>query len=93
AAGIETWRYENVGAKTKKLSDNVQTELIGATGAKNRGVKTTTTLYVLKHTVASAVLVECGFISNSGEAKQLFTEKYQDKLASAIVNGVYKALS
>lgn len=93
ATGIETWRYEKVGAKTKKLADNVQTELIGVTGAKNRGVKTTTTLYVLKHTVASAVLVECGFISNSVEAKQLFTEKYQNKLASAIVNGVYKALS
>lgn len=93
AAGIETWRYENVGAKTKKLADNVQTELIGVTGAKNRGVKTTTTLYVLKHTVASAVLVECGFISNREEARQLFTEKYQSKIAQAIANGVYKALS
>ena len=93
ATGIETWRYENVGSKTKKLAENVQTELIGVTGAKNRGVKTTTTLYVLKHMVASAVLLECGFISNNLEAKQLFTEKYQNKLASAIVNGVYKALS
>lgn len=93
ATGIETWRYEKVGAKTKKLADNVQTELIGVTGARNRGVKTTTTLYVLKHTVASAVLVECGFISNSMESKKLFTENYQNKLASAIVNGVYKALS
>lgn len=93
ATGIETWRYENVGAKTKKLADNVQTELIGVTGAKNRGVKSTTTLYVLKHTVASAVLVECGFISNNAEAKQLFTEKYQAKIAQAIANGVYKALS
>lgn len=93
ASGIETWRYGSVGSQTKKLADNVQTELIAATGWKDRGVKTSNTLYVLKHTKASAVLVECGFLSNDKEAKKLFTEKYQEKLASAIANGVYKALS
>ena len=93
ASGIETWRYSNVGARTKALAENVQTELIGATGAKNRGVKTTSSLYVLKHTTASAVLVECGFICNSSEAKKLFTAKYQNKIAVAIVNGVYKTLA
>lgn len=93
ATGIETWRYEKVGAKTKSLAQNVQTELIAAVGAKDRGVKTTTSLYVLKHTVASAVLVECGFISNSTESKLLFTDKYQEKLATAIVNGVIKSLA
>ena len=93
ASGIETWRYSNVGSRTKKLADSVQTELIGATGAKNRGVKTTSSLYVLKHTIASAVLVECGFISNDAEAKKLFTAKYQDKIASAIVSGIYKSMA
>lgn len=93
ATGIETWRYENVGAKTKSLAQNVQTELIAAVGAKDRGVKTTTSLYVLKHTTASAVLVECGFISNNAEAKLLFTDKYQEKLAAAVANGVYKSLA
>lgn len=93
ATGIETWRYEKVGAKTKKLADNVQTELISATGAKNRGVKTTTTLYVLKHTVASAVLVECGFLSSQEESKKLFNNSYQEKVAQAIANGVIKALA
>lgn len=93
AAGIETWRYNNVGARTKALAENVQTELIGATGAKNRGVKTISSLYVLKNTTASAVLVECGFISNDAEAKKLFTAKYQDKIAAAIVNGIYKSMA
>lgn len=92
ATGIETWRYEKVGSQTKRLAENIQTELIGVTGAKDRGVKTTTSFYVLKHTVASAALIECGFISNNAEAKQLFTGKYQEKVAAAIANGVYKAL-
>ena len=93
AHGVETWRYENVGAETKALADNVQTELIAATGWRNRGVKTTTTLYVLKHTKAPAVLIECGFISNDGEAKNLFAEKYQNKIAAAIAEGVCKTLA
>lgn len=93
AHGIETWRYENVGTETKSLADNVQTELIAATGWRNRGVKTTTTLYVLKHTKAPAVLIECGFISNNDESKKLFSEKYQNKIASAIADGVYKTLA
>ena len=93
ASGIEIWRYTNVGTRTKKLAENVQTELIGATGAKNRGVKTTSSLYVLKHTTASAVLIEAGFLSNSKDAKLLFSESYQEKLASAIVSGIYKSMA
>ena len=92
ATGIETWRYEKVGATTKSLASNVQTELIAATGARDRGVKTSTTLYVLKHTVAPAVLIECGFLSNNDEAKLLFASKYQDKIAQAIVKGIQKSV-
>lgn len=93
ATGIETWRHRNVGSKTKNLADNVQSELIGALGWKDRGVKTTTSLYVLQKTNASAVLVECGFISNSEESRLLFMERYQNKIADAIVNGVLKSFS
>lgn len=92
AQGIETWRYSNVGTRTKNLANAVQTELIAATGAKNRGVKTTTNFYVLKHTVASAVLVECGFISNDAECEKLFSSTYQNKIASAIAKGIVAAL-
>lgn len=88
AEGVETWRYQNVGATTKALADNIQEELITATGAKPRGVKTTTTLYVLKHTIAPAVLVECGFISNHEESELLFDDDYQNKIANAIVTGI-----
>lgn len=93
AKGIETLRYPNVGTRTKNLADNVQTELIAALGWKNRGVKTRSDLYVLKHTKASACLIECGFISNDEEAKKLFSSTYQNKIANAICAGVHKTLS
>lgn len=92
ASGIETWRYSSVGRMTKNLAENVQTKLISATGWKNRGVKQSSTLYVLKKTIASAVLVECGFISNDAECKKLFSETWQNKIANGIVRGIEKTL-
>ena len=92
ATGIETWRYTNVGKQTKTLAENVQAELIKATGAKDRGVKTSSSFYVLKHTKASAVLVECGFISNDKECAKLFSKNYQNTVANAIAEGVAKAI-
>lgn len=92
ATGVETLRYPKVGTRTKNLAKNVQTELIAALGWKDRGVKERSDLYVLKHTVASAVLVECGFLSNDAESEKLFDSKWQEKIASAIVKGVYKTV-
>lgn len=92
AKGIETLRYPNVGQRTKDLADNVQTELIAALGWRNRGVKTRDDLYVLKKTVASAVIIECGFISNDEESKKLFSSTYQNKIANAIVKGIHNTL-
>lgn len=92
AHGIETWHYYKVGDKTKELANNIQNALIKSTSATNRGVKTTETLYVLKHTIAPAVLVECGFISNHEESELLFNEDYQDKIAHAIVLGLEETL-
>lgn len=93
AEGIETWRYKNVGNKTKKLAENIQTQLIAMTGSKNRGVRTSESLYVLKHTKASAALIEVGFISNPAEAKSLFCEKCQNRIAQGIVNGIERAFA
>lgn len=92
AHGIETWHYYKVGDKTKELANNIHNALIKSTSATNRGVKTTETLYVLKHTIAPAVLVECGFISDNNEAELLFNEDYQDKIAHAIVLGLEETL-
>lgn len=93
AHGIETWHYYKVGDKTKELANNIQNALIKSTGATNRGVKTSETLYVLKHTIAHAVLVECGFISNHEESELLFDDDYQNKIANAIVTGIENALT
>jgi N-acetylmuramoyl-L-alanine amidase len=88
AKGIETWRFTNCGATTKKIASAIQTKLVAETKAKNRGVKTTKDFYVLKNTKAPAVLVECGFISNDDECVNLFEVEYQRKIAKAIYMGL-----
>ena len=93
ASGIETLRYDNVGWTTKKIASCVQAALVAELGWKDRGVKERPNLYVLKHTKASAILVETGFISNNAECEKLFDPEIQDKIASAIKKGVDKAVS
>lgn len=93
ASGIETLRYDNVGWTTKKIADCVQAALIEELGWKNRGVKERPNLYVLKHTKASAILVETGFISNEAECEKLFDPAIQERIALAIKKGVMKAVS
>lgn len=87
AEGLETYRYANCGTTTKRLAESIHNNLIESTGAKNRGVKTAS-FYVLKHTKAPAVLIECGFISNDKECKKLFTTEYQSNIAASVYNGI-----
>ncbi len=44
--------------------------------------------YVLRRTKMPAVLVECGFLSNSGERWLLTTKEYKQKMAIGIANGI-----
>lgn len=44
-------------------------------------------VYIMSHVTCPAVLVECGFLSNSGDTALLQTEEHQLKLAAAIVSG------
>ena len=48
--------------------------------------------YVLRHTAMTAALVELGFISDPEEAEVLSMPKNQERMASAILDGVVKYL-
>lgn len=91
--GAETWKWHKTRQFSKALADAVQADLIEATGAKNRGVKESDVYYVLHHTKASALVVECGFISNNEECRKLFNPDYQDKIADGIARGIIKAFN
>jgi N-acetylmuramoyl-L-alanine amidase len=91
--GAETWKWYQTRPFSQTLADAVQAGMIAATDAKDRGVKTNKAYYVLHHTVASALVVECGFMSNEKECKKLFTPSYQEQIAEGICEGIKKAFA
>ncbi|MFP4107304.1 MAG: N-acetylmuramoyl-L-alanine amidase [Phycisphaerae bacterium] len=60
-------------------------------GIESRGIKNSN-FRVLVRTACPAVLVECGYLSNPGEARNLATDSYQQKLARSICNGIVSFL-
>ena len=62
----------------KNISDYIQTE-------NTREIKKSgSEIYLLKKTTVPAVMVECGFLSNTEEAQRLKNENYQQEIAFII---------
>lgn len=75
-----------ISAKGKKLAEEIALRLCPQMpGRANKTVKRDN-LYVLKHTKPVAVLVECGFITNPGDAK--WVAENPDKVALPIALGI-----
>ena len=47
-------------------------------------------VYIMKHVEIPISIVECGFLSNPEEEKELLNDEYQNKLAWGIFNGIIK---
>lgn len=87
AEGIETYVYTSKPKEAMQLAANVQNHLIRETGRRNRGVKAAN-FQVLRETKMTAVLAECGFMTNKEEAALLKSDSYRRKCAVAIVKGI-----
>lgn len=86
ANGIETYAAPN-DEDDAELAGYLQAQLIAATNAKDRGVKTSR-LVVLTHNEAPAALVEIGFMTNTDECAKITDDDYQNTLAQAIAAGI-----
>lgn len=80
--GAEAYIY-STSSKSKMYADKV-CNAIAELGFKNRGVKTSTSLYFLRKTKSPALLIECCFVDDKDDA-QLYD--YQS-MATAIVYGI-----
>lgn len=69
------------------LASSIQSELVKKLKVVNRGARIAK-FTVLTATRCPAVLVECGFISNSWERERCKTSNYQSTAAQAIVAGI-----
>nr|WP_279325450.1 N-acetylmuramoyl-L-alanine amidase [Clostridium sp. D53t1_180928_C8] len=91
ANGIETYHYPS-RQDSKELATEIQSDLIQSTNAVNRGVKSAN-YAVIRTANMSSSLVECGFVSNPTEARNLSSSSYQDKIAEGIANGIMDYLA
>ena len=79
--GVEVWGYDN---GTKDVGTRICAEIAAALGITNRGFKTNQGYYVLKHTKAPAIIIECCFVDDKDDADRWNAEK----CAQAIVKGI-----
>lgn len=87
ANGIETYIHPVASADAVALAELVQKHLSISTGLRNRGVKRAN-FHVLRETKMTAILIECGFMTNEEEMKLLKMDAFRRACSEAIVKGI-----
>lgn len=86
--GTEVWVYSD-SSKAKGYAEKI-CKAIAEKGYKNRGVKYSTSLYVLRKTNSPALLVECCFVDDKDDIKAYTYQKMADAIVYGITGSVYK---
>ena len=81
--------YSPNNPKSKQLADSIKYSVKGLLQPDNEREckKADSGIYLLKNTNNPAVIVECGFISNGEECKNLLDSQYQKQMAFSITSG------
>lgn len=81
--------YKKGSEQGEKLAKSIQANLNEAIQKENNRVsKTIDNIYIIKNIEIPTTIVECGFLSNPEEEKQLLDNEYQDKIAWGIYTGI-----
>jgi len=81
--------YQNGNEQSTKLAKSIQENLNKSIQKENNRVAMKLDkVYIMKHVEIPTTIVECGFLSNEEEEKQLLDDSYQDRLAWGIYNGI-----
>lgn len=81
--------YKKENENSKKLAENIQNSLNESIEKENkREALSITNKYIVEHVEIPLSIVECGFLSNSQEEKELKDDEYQNRLAWGIYCGI-----
>lgn len=87
-SGAQVFYYTG-SEQGKKLAGILQQTIKEVVGDGNRRVeKANSSYYMLKKITCPFAIVECGFLSNPAEESMLRDEKYQQKMAEGICEGI-----
>ena len=84
--GAQTF-YHKKFIENKVAAEMIQEELVKHLDT-NRKARPIGHVYLLKASEKPGVLVEVGFLSNPGERDQLLSDRYQEKVAASIYEGI-----
>lgn len=84
--GTEVYVYSD-SSKAKGYAQRIVDNISNSLGIRNRGVKASTNLYVLRKTKSPSLLIECCFVDNAVDK----VKWNSDKCAKAIVEGILNA--
>ncbi|WP_028610592.1 N-acetylmuramoyl-L-alanine amidase [Paenibacillus harenae] len=87
-SGTETY-YSR--ASSKPFADIVHKHLLTGAGLKDRGVKQAN-FKVIKETTMPAILLESGYLTNTGDSNSLFSDAVQNRIAAEVVAGIKEYL-
>lgn len=88
--GVEVWQYNNNDKHLNEFCSSLCNEISGIFNIRNRGVKLSKGLYVLKNTSMKSALLEVDFISNSFCEKDLKNEDNLKAIARVIKDNVLR---
>ena len=81
--------YNTTNEKSKDLAEQIQGNLNETMQKENNRIAMKlNTVYIMKHVEIPISIVECGFLSNPQEEKELQQDEYQNQLAWGIYNGI-----
>ena len=80
--------YAPGSVQGEQLADHIQAQMNSSLLPEKPRVSTQGDYYIVKSGSAPAVIVECGFLSNSTEEALLCKQNYQQRVAQAIAAGV-----
>ena len=78
---------------SQDLATIFQTNLVGALGSVDRGIRYRPQFIVLNQTQIPAVLLEIGFLDHPDEAARIATQEYRQLAAQTIVQSIYEAFN
>ncbi|MOA25537.1 Sporulation-specific N-acetylmuramoyl-L-alanine amidase [compost metagenome] len=88
ASGVETYYTRS---ESLALANVMHKYLVQSSGLTDRKVRTKS-LHVTRETTMPAVLLECGYLSNSKDDALLYTEDFQNNVADGIAKGIKEYL-
>lgn len=92
-SGLQVY-YSPENKESEKLAGAIQTSVKRELQPdNNRNIKPGKDIYVLENIDNTAVLIECGFLSNEEEAKKLSQKEYQKILSFSIICGIIEYMN